>query len=323
MKNVITCMLAILVAGGIANSQEGGLIVKRGTGGLFLEHKVSAKQNFYSIGRLYTVHPKLIAAYNRLDMNKGLAIGQMINVPLTDTNFTQQGNSGTPVYYRAGRNEGLAAISRNFNNVSVQSLRSWNGLPDDNIKAGTPLVIGFLISNELPSVTLGNGTAAEGTKQEPARPVVQETVVKPAVKETAPEPVIREAAPQTEPEKPEPVAVKVETRPAPSQAGFFQSQFEKQNRQSPARRDETVTAGIFKTVAGWEDAKYYMLMDGVQPGTIIRISNPVNNKYVYAKVLGEMSGIRQNKGLNIRLSNAAAAALEIAEQDKFIVKIKY
>jgi len=40
-------------------------------------------------------------------------------------------------------------------------------------------------------------------------------------------------------------------------------------------------------------------------------------------VLGEMSGIRQNEGIDIRLSNAAATALGIAEQDKYIVKINY
>ena len=59
------------------------------------------------------------------------------------------------------------------------------------------------------------------------------------------------------------------------------------------------------------------------PGTIVRVINPSNNKTVYAKVLGEMSGIRQNEGLNIRISNAAAAALEVTEQDKFIVKVNY
>jgi hypothetical protein len=64
-------------------------------------------------------------------------------------------------------------------------------------------------------------------------------------------------------------------------------------------------------------------MDGVQPGTIIKIINPENNKAVFAKVLGEMAGIRQNEGYNIRISNAAAAALQIQEQDKFIVKVNY
>ena len=64
-------------------------------------------------------------------------------------------------------------------------------------------------------------------------------------------------------------------------------------------------------------------MDKVQPGTIVKIINPSNNKAVFAKVLGEMAGIRQNQGYNIRISNAAAAALEIAEQDKFIVKTQF
>jgi len=55
----------------------------------------------------------------------------------------------------------------------------------------------------------------------------------------------------------------------------------------------------------------------------LKIINPTNNNIVYAKVLGEMSGIRQNEGLNIRISNAAAASLGINEQDKFIVKVSY
>jgi hypothetical protein len=36
-----------------------------------------------------------------------------------------------------------------------------------------------------------------------------------------------------------------------------------------------------------------------------------------------MSGIRLNAGLDIRISNSAAAALEINETDKFIVKLSY
>jgi len=64
-------------------------------------------------------------------------------------------------------------------------------------------------------------------------------------------------------------------------------------------------------------------MDGVQPGTIIKVSNPSNNKIIYAKVLGEMAGIRQNEGFDIRISSAAASALQITEQDKFIVKVNY
>jgi hypothetical protein len=105
--------------------------------------------------------------------------------------------------------------------------------------------------------------------------------------------------------------------------GYFKSSFDQQVKVSPISKNETVTAGIFKTANGWRDAKYYLLIDGVQPGTILKIINPANNKSVYAKVLGGMSGIRLNAGLNIRISNSAAAALEISDTDKFIVKVNY
>ena len=36
-----------------------------------------------------------------------------------------------------------------------------------------------------------------------------------------------------------------------------------------------------------------------------------------------MSGIRQNQGLEVRISNAAASALEISDQDKFVLKVNH
>ena len=77
------------------------------------------------------------------------------------------------------------------------------------------------------------------------------------------------------------------------------------------------------TQISWQDAKYYALMDGVEPGTIVRVVNPTNSKAVYAKVLGAMSGISQNKGLDVRISNAAANVLDVTDTEKFVVKVDY
>jgi len=66
-----------------------------------------------------------------------------------------------------------------------------------------------------------------------------------------------------------------------------------------------------------------LLIDGITPGTIVKVINPDNNKTIYAKVLGEMQGIRQNQGFDIRLSNAAASALQVSDEEKFIVKVNY
>lgn len=323
MKKFFFPFLALLLTAHFAMAQKPDLMVKSSEKGLYLEHKVAAKESFFAIGRLYNVHPKALASYNKLDMNKGLAIGQSIRIPLTDTNFTQKGNTGTPVYYRTGENEGLMKVSNTHNNVLLQNLRDWNRLTADNIPKGSKLVIGFLLSKEMPAVTL-KGKTAPVTEPEKEKPVVVTAPVEKIVKQ---EPVaeIKKEEPRPEPKKEEPVIAKPEEKviPASSENGYFKYHFEQQLKTTPVSKETTVTSGIFKTTSGWLDAKYYLLIDAVQPGTIVKITNPANNKIIYAKVLGVMAGIRQNEGFDIRISSAAASALQVTEQDKFIVKVSY
>ena len=49
-----------------ANAQPAELLVKSGSKGLYLEHKVAPKEGMYAIGRLYNVHPRFIADYNKM-----------------------------------------------------------------------------------------------------------------------------------------------------------------------------------------------------------------------------------------------------------------
>jgi LysM repeat protein len=318
MKKFILSLFCCVLAISFVAAQKNELLLKSNDKGVYLDHKVAAKESFYSLSRLYNVHPKFIASFNKLDMAKGLQIDQKLRIPLTDTNFTQKGNTGTPVYYKAKEKEGLMKVSKENNGVLLSNLRVWNNLSSDEVKEGTKLIVGFLISKEMPSVTI----TPKVIKEEPVAVKVVEDpkVVTPKTEEP---PVVKEEPKPVIKEEPKPV-VKVEERPAANtDQGFFKSHFEQQIRKSPISKDATVTAGIFKTTSGWQDAKYYLLIDAVQPGTIVKVINPTNNKAVYAKVLGEMSGIRQNEGLNIRISNAAASVLQITEQDKFIVKVNY
>lgn len=332
-------LVVITATAFFSKAQTRELIVKSGDKGLYLDHKVAPKEGLYAIGRLYNVNPKFIAMYNKIDLNAGLNIGQTLRIPLTDTNFTQKGNTGTPVYYKTGNNENLQKTSNANKNVAIQSLRDWNGLANDNLQAGTKLIIGFLQSKEMPSITVNN----QVKKPEPVKPVEEKPVVKkevkPEIKEepknTKPEntnsaivkaevkPEIKEEVKKTEPGIINTPAVKEEIKAVSSEAGYFKAYFDQQVKASPASKNSTLTSGIFKTTSGWQDAKYYLLINGVSPGTIIKITNPDNNKAVYAKVLGEMNGIHQNQGLDIRISNAAASALQVSEQEKFVVKVNY
>lgn len=344
MKNLVLILVFLLAGWMGAEAQSGRLMVKKGEKGLYLEHKVASREGLYSVGRLYNVHPRFLASYNNMDPEKGLDLGQVIRIPLTDSNFTQKDNNGTPVYHIVGAGDGLSKISNQFNKVAVRNLKEWNKLSGDNINLGSPLIVGYLHARgPVPqTVTKENHPVSiEETPQKETKPVVKEEVAVVQKEAEKVEEKVQEKAPERLPD-PVPV-VKTEPAPVPRReaekvpdnkpvvtapvttdgAGFFKPYYEEQIRRQPASKNETLTAGIFKTTSGWQDAKYYLLIDNVPTGSIVRIVNPENNKAVYAKVLGQMNGIRQNQGLNIRLSNAAASALGVGDTEKFIVNVNY
>jgi hypothetical protein len=257
-------------------------------------------------------------------MNKGLSLGQSLRIPLTDTNFSQIVDKGAPVFYKANENETLDKISSANKNLPTEKLKKWNKLTGENISTDTKLIVGFLIAGEYAAkneITIKTEepviTKTNNDKKEiDLKPI--ETVKKEVVKSD--ENVSKEEQKKTEPTF---VQNKEEVKPVGTDEGYFKNDFEQQAKFEPLSKEQTVTAGIFKTISGWRDHNYYMLIDKVQPGTIVKIINPANNKSIYAKVLYGMEGIRQNEGYDIRISNAAAYALEISDTEKFIVKVRY
>jgi LysM repeat protein len=360
MKNIVLSICIMSFSASLPAQTE-QLIVKGGSKSNYVEHKVTAKENFYSIGRLFNVHPKHLALFNSLDMSKGLSIGQTIKIPLSDTNYNHKSEFGTPVYYVTGTGETVYNVSTN-NNVLMEKLRKWNKITGDKLSPGSKLIVGFVVNNQQQGLAVANPQKEIATdkrlpdstrsstaknespvssepKKEDVKQIEPGPAKKEVVKEDSPkndqaidtkkdvsaiEPgpakkeVVKEDLPKNESAGPKP-----ELRAQNANQGYFKTSFDQQIKQQPITKEQTLTSGIFKTASGWSDAKYYLLMDGVEPGTIVKITNPANNKMIYAKLLGEMSGLKANQGVNIRISNAAASALDVAETDKFIVKLNY
>ena len=106
--------------------------------------------------------------------------------------------------------------------------------------------------------------------------------------------------------------------------GYFKAVYQQQNKNQNNLKIETGQGAIFKSTSGWQDAKYYALMNNVSPGTIVRITNPSTGKVIYAKVLGEIPPGKENEGLLVRISNAAAAELMVNEKEpKFPAEVGY
>ena len=283
----LICLLLLIVSME-ATAQRTQLRLQKGAKGFHLEHKVAAKQSFFSLSRMYNVHPRFLADYNKLDYKRGLQIDQGIRIPLTDTNYERTQANGVPVYLKAVSDDVLTDMAQSAG-IRPADMQCWNTYTGNEIKKGSSWIVGFLKTQELKDQQV----KITCTQKSPTPQTVQTVQTVQAVPSNLPA------------------------------SSTFQSDYLEQIKKTPVSQQLNVMASVFKTSSGWQDGKYYLLIDNLIPGTIIKLINPANQKEVYAKVLGEMSRIKKNEGLDIRISNAAAAMLEVPENSKFNLLIHY
>lgn len=277
----------------------------------FLVHTIGPKENFYSIGRIYNISPRVFAPYNGLDLNSSLSIGQQMRIPLTETNFWQSGSRKehevvVPVYHTVRAGENIPAIARLYG-ADVASVRSWNNASGDALAAGRRIIIGFLKVDKSLSTLADQGMPV---RQEPTV-VKNEPVVKtePAVVKEEP----KKDAPRTVDTKQ--VTPAPATSAAYSGSGFFKDEFNRQTNNGRYTTSATLNGAQFKSTSGWSDGKYYILMDQVEKGAIVLVKNLSNGKIVYAKVLAGVQETRPGSDARFLLSNAAAAQLGVAAEN--------
>jgi LysM repeat protein len=316
------------------HAQQSKFYAAKNERGLFIEHKVQPKENWYSVGRMYAISPKEIAAFNGLSMDKGLSIGQALKVPLVATNFIQTVSAvGVPVYHAVQPKEGLLKVASNYG-LTLAGIKNLNTLTTDQIATGTQLIVGYIGANTNPVVAtapvvnnassnpvstapVANNTISKPptpqpavntaiSKPQPAPASEQKTVVVEKPREEAPKPVEKPAEKVAQPK-----VVATEVKPAVSGNNYFATGFTQQSKEGKEQKLDNPVYGIFKSSSGWQDGKYYMLMNDVVPGTIVKITTSATGKFIHAKVLGAVPPGKESEGMALRISNAAAAALGV------------
>ena len=287
-------------------------------------HTVAPKETLYSLARKYNVPPKELAAYNNLTIETGLTIGQVIKIPAKGAmpvsktaappsnktgaiakKMEPVETSGVPIYHKVEKKETLYHISKLFPNVSMDDIKKWNNLTTDGVSEGTNLIVGYEKGKKTTAATKPVKENTE-VKTVAVEPVKEKTIT--AEKTVTPE--TRAVLPPvtTEPAKQETIKVTGKG----NSGGYFKTQYA---AQSSANKEETGTAAVFKSTSGWEDGKYYCLHNTAPSGTILKITNKSTQKTIYAKVLDVIPDLKQNAGILIRLSNAAADELGAGENN--------
>jgi len=326
-KWLLVFLCALAVQFGVA--QDNDLQVMGVAPNLYIVHTVQPKENWYAVGRMYNVNPKQLAPYNKLSLDKALSIGQVLKVPLTPENFSQNGSKAAdevliPVKHTLQEKEWLYRVSVNYNKVPVETLEKWNGINKDQAKAGLKLIVGYL--------KVKNGQSALASKGESKIPAATTVAITKDVETKKPEEKKPEAKPVTAapdnaetsktnaPAKDEnkPVVTPVVNTSSSTETklSYFRTQYEETGKSISGN------AGIFKSTSGWSDGKFYALVNNVPVGTIVKVNNPVSGKTIFAKVLGNLPDMKESFGLIARLSDAAAAQID-AGGAKFSVEVRY
>ena len=307
-----------------SNAQKNKLLVEGVSPNLYINHKVEAKENYYSIGRIYNISPRDIAPFNHLQLEGGLTPGQNLKIPIGPA-LVQEGTAATdetfiPVYYLLKDKEGLYRVAQNHNNLPLGILKKWNKIKGETVKKGAVLIIGYLKvkSDASPLAKNGIGTVIQSDDADAgaATPSQNEnktdakskdavaSTVKPEQATAAKEEATTVKVENKEPVKPDIANVEMATDKKSKatkkiKAGAFKPLYDSQLNEIKEEGD----AGIFKSTSGWNDKKYYCLHNSAAPGSIIKVTNQANGKFIFAKVLDLIPDIKQNNGLVIIINS--------------------
>ena len=314
------CLFVATIIIGQLSAQE-KLVLAGKAPDTYIIHPVKEGENLTSISNRFGLTAAKLAAYNSLNPAAPLAKNFQIRIPITKDNLlADNSNNNQPVYHMIGKGDNLYRLSLAYNKVTIATLKEWNNMKNDIVKDGQLVIVGFMAEHAMGDAKKEVKTKPTTTLTETAPQKIPPPVEKPAEKkkpETVADPLPQpipnknnEAIPNTNPGY----------QPKEGDEGYFAVGYT-QHAAGQLKQFRSGDAATFKTISGWTDHKYYVLINDVSPGTILRITGIIN-KNICAKVLGPLPDTKTATGLLLRMSNAAAAALG-ANDPKFTITITY
>lgn len=334
---VMACLLALVSA-----AQE-KLEVKGKAPDLYVLYVLGGSETLQTVSNQFGFSVKKLSDYNRININASAVLpkGTKIKIPLTHDNLLQrQSENSAPVVHTIGKGENIYRISKRYYNIPMSSLREWNHLTKDVVKPGQQLVVGYMVNAKPVTVTETNPVVVKETAPAISQPVQQAEEAgkkNPGKKNiTATSPVVKKDAEATtanllqerkaeskDPVKPgvkEEAVINSDYVPRDDDEGYFAAAYT-EHEKAQIQQFRSGDASTFKTISGWTDRKFYVLMNDVAPKTIVRVTGQ-GNKSICAMVLGPLQETKGASGLLVRISNSAAAALGLVDQ-KFTVTVTY
>lgn len=337
---LLACLFSV-----VAGAQQ-TLEVKGKFPDIYVLYMSTGTETLQTVSNQFGFSVAKLSAFNAVNINSAAVLprGTAIKIPLGSNNLLQQpSENSAPVVHVVQKGDNLYRISNLYNKIPMARLRDWNKLKSDVVKNGQEVIIGYMVNAKPVTETADKKTVpVKETRPPVAAPttVVEEAPKKlPEKKQvTAPPVVVKKDTPLSKPilipekakpaeekktivteKKPEPIP-EIDYTPKEGDEGYFAAGYLEHDK-AAVQQFRSGDAATFKTISGWTDRKYYVLMNEIAPKTIVRITGP-GNKTVCAMVLGPLQETKGASGVLLRISNSAASALGIVDQ-KFTVTVTY
>lgn len=293
-KTLLFIFFVLFTSKAISDPLRDSIGVENLEGKQVIIHKVEPKETYYSLGRKYNVSPRSIIEFNHnvpLHPNDVIKIPtqrDFIKSPTTFSSEPQNKSALKVTRHKVKPKETLYSIAKDYG-MSVEDLKTLNHLNGNNLSIGKVLKV------------------TEGTKNSIATENRKETL---AERDSSKSSAISNV---TEIPKPK---IKI-----------VDSTDSQNNLEIPKNR-YGITAMNEKGVAVWIDdgnldsSKSYVLHRTAPVGTIMKITNPMTGKSVFAKVVGRFAENETTKDVLIVVTKAAANAVGALDK-RFLVNITF
>lgn len=293
-KNILITIFSFLTFSVSASTLFDSTGVENLNGKSVIIHKIEPKETYYSIGRKYNISPKVI-----MDYNKGipLTIGGTLKVP-TNKSYSEKPTSfGNNQNKESSKRESihvvqiketLYSIASKYN-MRVDDLKLLNNLKTNNLSIGQTLKV--LVNDEV-------SLSREVVKNAEGKPVI---------------------IPDNQ--------IKKDNISSGNKIQYIDSTDSESFIEIPKNKFG-ITEKNEKGIAVWindenlDGTKSYALHSIAPVGTIVKITNPMSNRSVFAKVVGKYTENSTTKDVIIVITKAASEALGALDK-RFLVNLTY
>lgn len=303
--------------------------VERRNGKFFVKHKVEPKETLYALSRKYGVPVAKIVESNPA-VEASIKIGQVVLIPSkapfsaavnsaitpapktaapTASNRTFTVNNRGEKIHVVEAKQTLYSISR-MHGVSVESIKTWNSLTDNNIEIGAGLIVGkgaVPTANKPVYVPEADDEVEKTTTPAETTPVATKSTPAPAKTTTA----TTTAGPAT--------------TATPTEAATTVSEREEEagTTETAAGVKKVIENGMAEMIDPKADTNKYLALHKSAPvGTIMQVKNAMNGQVVYVRVIGKLPETGTNNNVVVRISKKAYQKLGAVDQ-KFRVEVSY